>query len=131
VQHIHADLRGDGRQLVHPRPTRAHVYVGTPKRVPLRIARIVVAAFQRAGASTHSPAGELCWIVQDWCTENSVGLDVVQWIERDTRPNPITPILIRGYTCTRVERRGAVSSQRYIEAMWGPQQPADVGDGRP
>ena len=114
MQHIHADLRGDGRQLVHPKSTRT--YAGHPKRVPLRIARDVVAAFQLDGSSTHSPAGELVWILQDWCTENEVGLDVVQWIDRDLRPNPITPNLIRGYTCTRLERRGVVSSQRFVES---------------
>ncbi len=114
MQHIHADLRGDGRELVHPRPQRAHVYAGHPKRVPLRIARDVVAAFQRSGVSNHSPAGELCWILQDWCTENQVGLDVVEWIDRDRRPNPITPNVIRGYTVTRVDRKRVVRSQRFI-----------------
>jgi len=113
-QHIHADLGGDGRELVHPNPNRAHVYAGHPKIVPLRIARDVVAAFQRSGASNHSPAGELCWILQDWCAENQVGLDVVEWIDRDRRPNPITPNVIRGYTLTRVDRKNTVRSQRFI-----------------
>lgn len=115
MQHIHADLRGDARVLVHPRKERAHVYAGHPKRVPLRVARDVVAAFQRGGASNHSPAGELCWILQDWCTENQVGLDVVEWLERDPRPDPITPNVIRGYTLTRVDRKNVVRSQRFIE----------------
>lgn len=112
--HIEADLRGDGRELVHPRPNRAHVYAGHPRRVALGRARDVVAAFQRSGVSNHSPAGELCWILQDWCAENQVALDVVEWIERDTRPNPITPNVIRGYTLTRVDRKYTVRSQRFI-----------------
>ena len=116
MQHIHADLRGDARVLVHARKDRAHVYAGHPKAVPLRIARTVVAGFQRSGHSNHSPAGELCWILQDWCTENQVGLDVVEWIERDTRPDPITPNVIRGYTLTRVDRNNVVRSQRFIGA---------------
>ncbi len=114
-QHVLADLGGDGRELVHPRPQRAHYYAGHPKIVPLRIARDVVAGFQRSGHSNHSPAGELCWILQDWCTENQVGLDVVEWIERDTRPDPVTLNLIRGYTLTRVDRKHTVRSQRFVE----------------
>lgn len=79
MQYIRADLRGDGRQLVHPRATRMHAYPGNPKRVALRTARDVVAAFQAHGRSTHSPRGELCWIIYDWCAENQVGLIVTAY----------------------------------------------------
>ena len=83
MQHLHADLRGDGRQLVHPRPEIA--YPGHSRSITLARARDVVAAFQVSGHSTHSPSGELVWILIDWARENEVALRVCTHRSRITR----------------------------------------------
>ena len=83
MQHIHADLRGNGAQLVHPRPELT--YPGNPRRITLGRARDVVAAFQVSGHSTHSPRGELVWILIDWARENEVALRVCTHRSRVTR----------------------------------------------
>lgn len=83
MQHIHSDLRGDGAQLVHPRPEFA--YPGNPKRVTLGQARRIVAAFQLSGSSSHSQRGELVWILIDWARENEIALRVCTY-----RAGPLT-----------------------------------------
>jgi hypothetical protein len=101
MQHIHADLRGDGRLLVHPRPRTEHV--GNPKSIPLARARDCVAAFQANGLSTHSNAGELIWIVVEWCSENHVGLRVTTLRERGE---------VVGYTVRRLNSSDPIYEDR-------------------
>jgi hypothetical protein len=101
MQHIHADLRGDGRLLVHPRPRTEHV--GNPKSIPLARARDCVAAFQANGLSTHSNAGELIWIVVEWCAENQVGVRVSCHRERG---------VVVGYTVRRLNCNDPIYEDR-------------------
>ncbi len=101
MQYIHADLRGDGRLLVHPRPRTDHV--GEPKSIPLARARDVIEGFQVNGLSTHSARGELVWIEVEWCRENQVGLRVTCHLERG---------VVMGYTVRRLNAHDPIYEER-------------------
>ena len=71
-------LRGDGRYQIkcNPEAPRHDQIIGLKQPISLANAKRAIGHFQDAGQSHHSKAGQLLWVIQEWCHLNRVKYDI-------------------------------------------------------